>query len=332
MNVSILVVRQYLEVVSERGVPRERFLAAAGIEPARLDDPDGRLNIDELNRIQEAALAVTGNPALGIHMGERASAPAYDVIGHLGTHAPTLRDCIEGLIRFSRIVSDARPTLEERSDVATILFRFVGPPDSPPVRLRAEKAAVGCVRVLRAYCGESATPREALFQHASPPYRAEYTRFFGGLERFAQPITALRFDRALLSREAVHKNPRLSTILTTEAERIVARLERHVTCADRVRDLLMAQGAGDAASMAAAARRLGMSARSLRRRLASEGVTYPKIVEEMHVARAKRLLGELDRSVYQVAYELGFSDPSAFHRAFRRWTGMTPMQYRESLQ
>jgi AraC-like DNA-binding protein len=329
MNVSIQLVRVFLEVVAERGVSREQFLARSGIEPERLEDLDGRLEISELDRLQEAALDLTGDPALGIHMAERASAPAYDVIGHLATHAPTLRDCITSLLRFGRIFSDATSALEERGDEATLVFKFTRPPDSRAVRLRAEQTLTGFVRLLRAYAGEGAMPREALFEHRAPPYRAEYARFFGGTERFEQAVTALRFDRAMLSQEAVHKSPRLSVLLMDEAERRLERLERGVTHAERVRDLLATACVGEGSTMDAVARRLGMSVRSLRRRLAEEGASYPRLLEEAQAAFAKRRLQDPERSIYETAVDMGFSDASAFHRAFRRWTGMTPTEYRE---
>jgi len=332
MNVSILIVRPLLEMVAAYGVSRERLLSAASFEAARLEDMDGRLDVSELDRLQEAALALTGDPALGIHMGERASAPAYDVVGYLGSHASTLRESIETLIRYGRIMSDVSPVLEETDDVATIVFGFTGHPDSPATRLRNELSATGFVRLIRTFCGEAAAPREVLFAHAAPPYRAEYTRFFGGLERFEQPITALRFDRAMLSEEAIHKNPRLSAVLANEAERMLHRLEDRMTYADRLRELLAARAANETQTMSDVARRLGMSARSLRRRLAEEGVSYPKLLEEAQIARAKRLLEDPDRSIYEVAFDMGFSDASAFHRAFRRWTGMTPTQYRDNLR
>lgn len=332
MNVSILIVRPLLEVVAGYGVTSEQLLSSASFDPARLDDLDGRLQISELDRLQEAALALTGDPALGIHMGERASAPAYDIVGYIGTHASTLRECIENLLRYSRIMSDLVPVLEESDDVATIAFDRSGRPDSPPTRLRAELALTGFVRLLRSFCGEDATAREVLFEHAAPPYRAEYTRFFGGLERFEQPLTALRFDREMLSREAMHKNPRLSALFTGEAERVLQRLERRVTHAERLRELLATQRVDETPTMSEVARRLGMSVRSLRRRLAEEGVSFPKLLEEAYVAFAKRLLEDPERSIYQAAFDMGFSDPSAFHRAFRRWTGMTPTQYRENLR
>lgn len=330
MNVSILAVRAYLELVSDIGVSREEFLAAARIDAERLDDIYGRLALAELDRVQEVALALTGDPALGLHMAERASAPAYDVMGYLVSHAATLRECFQNLSRYSRILSDVTTTIEEHADVATVVCRFMGPPDTPAVRLRAELVMMGFLRVLRSFCGESTMPHEVLFEHAAPPYRDEYSRLFGGRERFEQPVTALRFDRVLLESETAYKNPRLKSILTDEAERLLERLERAATTAERIREWLALRGAKNPPAMMEAAKQLGISVRSLRRRLVEEGASYPKLVEEAQAALAKRLLDASDRSIYEVAFEMGFSDPSAFHRAFRRWTGMTPVQYREN--
>lgn len=332
MNVSILVVRAFLEVVANAGVSPERFFAAAGLDATRLDDMDASLDLSELRALEEAALALTGDPALGIHMGERASATAYDAIGHLATHASTLRDSIEMLVRYSRVLSDVRITFDERDDLATLTFRFTGRPDSPAVRLRAEMTVTGFVRLLRTYGGEDAVPHEVCFEHVAPPYRAEYTRLFGGIERFGQPATTIRFDRAMLARTTLHTSPRLRAILADEAERMLGRLDHGVTYAERLRELLGTREGGGAPTMTWVAGRLGMSVRSLRRRLSEEGVSFPKLVEEAQVTLAKRLLESPERSIYAVAFEMGFSDPSAFHRAFRRWTGMTPGQYRATLR
>lgn len=330
MNVSILSVRPLLAAVATHGVSSDSLLSRASFDPARLDDIEGRLEVAELDRLQEAAVELTGDPALGIHMGESATAPAYDIIGYLGSHASSLRECIETLARYSRIVTDLAVLLQESDEVATIVLRQMGPCDSPGVRLRAELATVGFARLIRTFCGENAILREVLFEHAAPPHRAEYARVFAGIERFEQPFTGIRFDRAMLSGETLHKNPRLNALISGEADRLLQRLDRQVTHAERVRELLATQRVDDTPTMSDVARRLGTSVRSLRRRLAEEGVAFPKLLEEAHIAFAKRLLDDPDRSIYQAAFEMGFSDPSAFHRAFRRWTGMTPMQYREN--
>jgi AraC-like DNA-binding protein len=120
--------------------------------------------------------------------------------------------------------------------------------------------------------------------------------------------------------------------LEAQAEKRLSRLDRNSTYADRVRALLLQRGvsqpSAQRADMNAVARALGLSARSLRRRLYDEGVSFVSIAEGALATLAKQLLSDEERSIQETAYALGFSDPSAFYRAFKRWTGTTPKSYR----
>lgn len=328
MSVSILLVRGTVEAVIAAGVSREELLGAANFELARLDDVDGRVGVEELDRVQTAALDLTGDVALGLHLGERASAAAYDMVAYLTSHATTLREGIESFLRFERILTDtAGSELAEGRDVATLKIGFLHS-DPRCNRLRAELSMTGFTRLIAHFVGPEGTPRRVCFEHPAPAYRAEYARIFGGKECFEQTFTGIEFDRALLDREQLHKNAELHAILTSEAERKLNRLTRGVSHAERLREYLVATAPEERPDMTSVARGLGMSVRSLRRRLSEEGVSYAGLVEEAHASVAKRLLDDPIRSIYETAYDMGFSDPSAFHRAFKRWTGMTPKQYR----
>ena len=186
----------------------------------------------------------------------------------------------------------------------------------------------GFYRLLQHFAGPEAMPRRVSFEHRKPSYGSEYSRIFRGAERFEQAFTGIEFDSDLLDREQLHKSAELHAVLTAEAERKLNRLTRRMSHAARLRDYLIAAAPKDRSDMTSVARGLGMSVRSLRRRLSEEGVSYAELVEEAHASVAKRLLDDLGRSIYETAYDMGFSDPSAFHRAFKRWTGMTPKQYR----
>ena len=120
-------------------------------------------------------------------------------------------------------------------------------------------------------------------------------------------------------------------MLESLAERKLSRVTREGGHAERLRDYLVSNATARRPQMTAVARSLGISVRSLRRRLDEEGVSYTSLLNEARATLAKRMLDDPRRSIYETAYAMGFSDPSAFHRAFKRWTGMTPTQYRESL-
>jgi AraC-like DNA-binding protein len=116
--------------------------------------------------------------------------------------------------------------------------------------------------------------------------------------------------------------------LRSQAEKELARLARDATYAERLREHVLDPKTTNRRDMAFAARRLGLSARSLRRKLQLEGMSYSDVVDDALATLAKRLLADEQRTIEQTAYELGFSAPSAFHKAFKRWTGVTPSDFR----
>jgi AraC-like DNA-binding protein len=328
MSVSILFVRALVEAAIASGVSHDELLEAAQLQRARLDDVDAHLDSDEVDRVQLAALSLIGDPALGLRMGERASATAYDIVGYVVSHATTLREAIESFLKFERILCDAPgATLQEQRDrVLLKCTLFDGSPHCK--RLRAELMMTGFFRLVRHICGPDASVRRVYFEHKAPDYRAEYARIFEGAERFEQTFTGIEFDRSMLDREQLHKSVELHAMLTSEAERKLSQVGRAKSYSERLRQQLLASAPTGCPDMANAARTLGMSVRSLRRRLCEEGASYGQLVEEAQACVAKRLLDDSKRSIYEAAFDMGFSDPSAFHRAFKRWTGMTPNQYR----
>jgi AraC-like DNA-binding protein len=153
---------------------------------------------------------------------------------------------------------------------------------------------------------------------------------FGATERFRQESTSIVFDRDVMDLSQLHQHPELYSTLRMEAERGLERVETGLRSADRVRQYLQSVPAARIPDMAAAARVLGMSERSLRRRLADEDVSYRDIVRSMLETSAGHILLDPNRTIQEAAAALGFAAPAAFHRAFKRWTGMTPRQYRQA--
>jgi AraC-like DNA-binding protein len=166
------------------------------------------------------------------------------------------------------------------------------------------------------------------FDYPEPAYRAEYTRAFGGREQFEQEFIGIEFDRAWLDQVHAYRSPELYALLKSRAELLLARAEHDAPIADRVRRWLAAQSLEHRPTMESVARDLGMSARSLRRRLRGERTPYPALMEDARAARAKSMLEDTQISVQEAAYALGFGTPTAFSRAFKRWTGLAPSAYR----
>jgi AraC-like DNA-binding protein len=331
VSVSVVLVRAFVEVVEREGVPRDRLLAGTGVHPSQLEATDARIEFTAFADVGTRALDLTRDEALGLHIAERASEAAFDLVAHLVVHAPTLRDGIDLALQFQRVFADdSELSLVETGDVAAIRLSF------PRTTLRADRlhaefVMAGVLRLIRTFAPRT-TVRAVRFEHARPEHHAECTRVFAGADRYRQPITGLEVDRAVLARPGLHHHPELYELLRGQAQRTLARVTRGIGQAERVRQYFLSHPPrGASADMGVVARSLGMSVRSLRRRLGEEGVSYKTLVEEALVVVATRMLGDAHRSIQETAYAMGFSDATAFHRAFKRWTTMTPSQYRESV-
>lgn len=329
-RVSTFIVRALVEVVERSGVTREAVMAAAKLDIARLDDILGGFAFHELVTLEESALDLTGDEDLGLRVAEYSSQAAFDVVAHLATHAPTLRDAIALCVRFQRILMEGTVlTLREDGDSATVRCEF------PRSTLRgdrtlAEFAMGGFARMIRIFAGHNAKLRAVSFEHARPPHARAYARAFGGAERFSQPFTGVEFDRALLDRRQLHHHPELYSVLHGEAETKLEQMARGQSFVDRVKQYLLSVPPRRMPDMSGVARDLGLSTRSLRRRLADDGASYKAIVQSVLEIRATQMLGDPNRTIQETAAEMGFSDPAAFQRAFKRWKGMSAGQFKDT--
>jgi AraC-like DNA-binding protein len=332
MQVSILMVRALIGAVERAGGNRDRFLSVAGIEPRWIDEGTMRLALIDYLRVIDAALEVSEDPALGLHMGERARSFMFDVLGPLAEHAATMRESVDAMTRYSKLVAEGHEAeLHEdgygEDSVASIRFPSLRG-DFPAVRLTAEFAMSALLQVVRMFAGEAAMPTQVHFAYETPAHAGEYQRIFGGVACFEKPNTQLQIPRAWLDKPQPYRSPELYAVLKTQADRSVDRLERDASLSQRVEQILATHST--APTLEGVARELGISARSLRRRMLTEGLSFTDLATRSRMRMAKRMLERPGASIQETAYELGFASPAAFHRAFKRWTGMTPKQYQQS--
>ena len=324
LTVSSRVVGELVKAVERSGVPRGAFLRAAGIEAAWLETDAVRLRRADVLGLCQVALEQTRDPALGLHWGEWLTTSSFNLMSHLLAHAANLRQALETLRRFGQLVSDQVGfELAEQGDTAEL--RSVDGSEQPlPVRrLTSEMLALGLLRLVQQFCGRDAKVASVCFRYPAPKYRAEYARVFEGAERFDQPFTGLVFERSLLHARSPQKDEDLYATLSDLAERRLLRLQTAPYSA-RVMQHLLQQPAPHRVAMQQVARALGLSVRSLHRRLAEEGQAYAALAHEAAARLAKRWLLDQRHSIQETAHRMGFSNVSSFHRAFRRWTGTTP--------
>lgn len=172
--------------------------------------------------------------------------------------------------------------------------------------------------------------RQVDFRCGPPEHGADYRLFFGAPVRFHAPVSRLAFDAAFLTLPSIRNERALREFLRRAPANILVRYRHDAGLAARVRGRLRDRPAPAWPTFEELARQMRLPASTLRRRLAEEGQSYRDIKDELRRARAEDLLLGGSRAVAEIAAELGFSEPSAFHRAFRKWTGLSPGAFRRA--
>jgi AraC-like DNA-binding protein len=330
MSVSTFLVRAVVEAVEGMGAARGDWRAPIPLALQHLEQPYARLEFEQFERLLSAAAVATGDEAFGLHLAEHVSESAVDLLGHLAAHSPTMREAIEINARFIRLVMDEM-VVSVRDEGDLFVVRYTFPRSTPRSdRMLADFLLGGVVRLARYFTGPSTLPRFASFEHERPNDHREYERVFGNDLRFGQRVTSIAFDRDIADRRQIHQHPEFYSLLRAEAERLLDRIAPGARPTTRLREYLLAMPPSRIPEISRAARDLGMSERSLRRHLAAEGTSYRHLVQSALMASAGYLLRDPTRSIKETAAALGFAEAAAFHHAFKRWTGMSPSQFRRA--
>jgi AraC-like DNA-binding protein len=327
MQVSLFLFEGLYAHLSNEGL-QEAFLNEAGVPRDLFQGVRGRLDLPSMLRAGIAAYRMSGDPALGLHAGESAPLRTLGVLGCLLMHCTTLRQALEALERYLPLLSDRGSfSLRDEGDTMRLCLN-IPLHDAASRRFVVEYAVTLMLRIAREFLGREATLDELKLPYEEPAYTAEYARIFACPLRFGASQAELVFATNLLDRRRGFSDDRLWRMLKEEAEAAMEAEASGVPVHRRVYNLLKTDPSLWDAGPRALGKLLGMSPRRLRRSLLSEGKNISGLIEEARLDRARYLLAETDIAIKNIAERLGYSEPSAFHRAFKRWTGQTPGRYK----
>ena len=322
---------QYLE---RQGIPAADAARAAGVSVEFPAAADERVPGSHVERLWRMALQRTDDALVGLHMAEAYNPGTLDILGYVVLSCRTIGEVLDRLSRYVRILNDGmRIDIEQNATTAVVRCAFVESMDNYLLRSpdqAVDTVWVGLARELRRLTATPLVAREVWFTRAapSPAERREYERVFGAdLEfnaadnRFVVPIGHL--DQRVLS-----ANPALLRTFDQHAEAVLAAMERQGSKSQQVAHVLAARLKGAVPPLREIARELAMSDRNLQRALRNDGTSFQQLLDDVRRDLAIRHLANPSTSAGQVGFLLGFSEPSAFHRAFRRWTGKAPSAYR----
>jgi AraC-like DNA-binding protein len=324
--VSILFVRMLLSELRQRGLPGAALLEGSSVDAAALANLRATIPTAEWEALVVRAIELTGDPALGIAMGETWSLSMLQVVGQLVVSCRTMREALSLFERYRSLLgNNSSWQLEERDETAW-LYCDHALTDPVAAHVVMEAVLTLTYRVGRGFSGHSVAADEVWFSHAEPTYAAQFARVFACPVRFGQPRNALVFARRALDYEAEHNDETMRELLRTSADALL-RERQAESLTDRVRALLRYEEDVTRMNVRHIASMLHMNVRALRRRLGAERTPITNLLDEARLRVAQRGLSRPGASIKVVAHQLGFSEPSAFHRAFKRWSGQTPAQF-----
>jgi AraC-like DNA-binding protein len=306
-------------------VPKDTLFQGLSLTRAGLEKPDARIALAAFCALVERARTLSGEPAIGFYLGMQMRVPAHGYLGFAALTASTLREALELATRYAPTRTNTlRLTLDVTDDRAALYIDELA--DFGSVRDCVLFAlVVGLWQIAEALTGQSLRG-VAEFPFAKPAY-ADRVEPEAYVSRYDRPRAALCFDPALLDAPLRMANAPALELAREQCERALEALDPRDLVA-RVREALPRKPAGFH-SLEEVAAKLGVSARTLKRKLRAEGHAFSDLLDTLALEQARELLRQHTLSVEQVAERLGYSDVSNFGRAFRRWTGLTPAAFRK---
>jgi AraC-like DNA-binding protein len=304
-------------------------LDAVGLDPALLEDPDERVSTEAVSALWREAVAMTSDRAFGIHVAEALRPGMFDVLDYAVRSSPTFGEGARLYHRYVRLLNTgALTTLEVEDERVTMTFAVEGAPLAVPW---IEFVLASWVVIGRQTTARDWAPIEVSFTHPRPKSVAEHRRLLRCPLRFSAEVNAVIIAREVFELPQVAADAGLCAVLERHARELFRELPSAGTLADQVRHFIRDGLDRGKVSMETIAGRLHMSVRTLGRRLSEEGTTYQALLGQIRSELATRYLREQRLSIDEVAVLLGFSDPAAFRRAFKRWTGQTPGEFRSGV-
>jgi len=336
VTVSVQALRLLAAAAAHRGVAPAEVLAAHGVDLAILSELDARVPAQTVLALWAELPERLALPDFGLWLAELAVGADTGSLGeHLVKSAPTLGEGLCRLIAFERVLHGVSATsLTLEGDVAQI--RHQPPFGAGPGTIPAlEFAFAWLVGVARRNTGVAIVPRSVSFAHPSSAPSARYESVFGVAPAFGATVSLLELHARDLSLPQRTADELVARLVERHARALLSQIPSGDGLASRARAWIaerLARGELETASVAALSSAIGVSARSLQRRLAAEGTSYQALLDDVRHALSLEYLTQPELSVAEIAFALGFAEESAFHRAFFRWAGITPGEQRRKLR
>ena len=327
-TVSMSWVNTVLDAAARQGVAREALLTQAGIA---LDDlQQERWPIDHITRLWRAAVRATQDAGFGLKAGSQVGPANFNVVGELLQTSASLREAIAAVQKYQRLISDGgRFQMVAGAQASWLIYHpRQGTLAFSPHQVEAVLAAV--LSFIGGAMGTVVRPLQVQFSQPRVGLLAGYREVFACPVAFEQAFSGLLLDNALLDAPLLRADERRAREHQRAAAARMADLTQGGALAQELRAWMIATLASRVPTRAEAAQALGVSERTLARRMQAQGLSFTALLDGVRRDAALQAVTDSTRALADIGLALGFAEPAVFWRAFRRWTGCTPQAWRDS--
>ena len=316
------------------GLDMGGILRETNIDPAIFKDEDGQLPLEQATQLRERVLSQVQDTAFALHTGENIPIGELGVVDYICVSSCNVQSAMENLERYFRLVAHPYFSLAfyNRYGDGVLEYQKTTPSSHATNWFEQQSTeftfAVTISRI-RQTIRTHVIPKSVHFCHPEPDYSSEYERLFQAPIYFDEPVNAMVLPQECLHIDTVPQDTRLHQMLRYFADQALKSLPPSYGVVQNVLEILQQEFESGDPSVAAVANKLHMSERTLHRRLKEEDTSFADLRDKMRCEMAQSMLCNQSMAISDIAFLLGFSQPSAFHRAFKRWTGSAPHAYRE---
>ena len=324
-----IVTRLACDRAKQEGVEVDALLRKAGLTHQQIDDPRSRIAVKAQVQFLELAAQTLGDDCLGLHLAQKFDLRMIGLLYYVLASSDTLDEALQRAARYSAIVNEGITLRFHEGKSTGLRFEYAGVARHTDCH-QIEFGVVALVRTCRQLTNRNLPASRVSFSHHRKKDITEFRTFFGGDVTFGAAIDELAFSSSIRGMPVVGADPYLNDLLVEYCEEAIsARSSKHSSFVSSVENevaLLLPHGEARASKVAS---KLGVSRRTLARRLASENLTFAGVVQRLKSDLAKRHLADESLSISEIAWLLGYQDVSAFTHAFKRWTGKAPRAARQ---
>jgi len=328
-DISVLYVAVMARAIRAEGREAADVLGRFGLDEQALGAPEARISIPRFMRMGQAAIALTGNPAFGLTMGQLSRPVDAGIAGLAAQAAPTAGEALSNLIHYALLTSRNSRGIPWTSSHGREAHFYSIRPYNVFNFFVVDSVLAAWAQFLRFITGQENVIERVSIEYPSQGQDEVFEQWFGCPVKFGADGNSLRLAPGIAETASLQAQPAMFERLSQDCQRELSRIRAGWSTGDRVKDLLPPLLQGGTPTLMAVAQKLGVAPWTLQRQLAEENTGFRALVDDSRRELAVEYLRETRASLAEIAWLLGFSNPAAFHKAWRRWFKSRPGEHRK---